>query len=731
METAISTMKYDLWPQFFLLDFLPLTPTFSIQTHGQDHLSKSIEKPVAASTGGDDEIDPLDAFMSGLDEKVDDTPKTSLANRYEAEDEHEDNLAEFAKERAKKSALEFKQGETLEDLDYDSDEMPLANRKKVIESLAPLDHRAISYEPFDKIFFNEAQTTSTMTDDEVAAARKALKITTSGFRAPRLITTFPGFGFPDVLLKAIAAESFERPTPIQMQAVPVAMSGRDVLGVAATGSGKTLSFVWPMLVHVSSQKALRQGEPGPIGIIVAPTRELAQQIFNETKKFAKSVRDKAIRVAPILGGMGKGDTRMMLKSSAHEIVVATPGRLIDVLKTKLLSTYRTTMLVLDEADKMFDMGFEPQIKSIVGQIRPDRQTLLFSATFKPTVENLARDILTDPVRITVGTVGAANQDVTQVVEIVRDDDAKWAWLASRLLDFTMDGAVLIFAGAKAAVDDLCLKIRTLMNLSVASLHGDKTPDERNQIMTDFKHDKFKILVATDLAARGLDVKSIRTVVNYQSAKDIDSHTHRIGRTGRAGDTLGIAYSLLTPNEVHFAGQLVKNLETAKQDVPPELLQLAQRSNKFRPSHNQGHSARHHDHGPRGGEGGPSQHSYGQHHSQQRDYQNPQHRGYGAPMDAHAGRSHSAQSSSSPHGGHSYRMPSDYGYSSSHHPQYDSIRPHPTGPQPAGHQSSAPLQFVKSAEVYSTVGLPPSQSPHSSSTTQKPTKSDDYDPFGDV
>lgn len=537
----------------------------------------------------DDEEDPLDAFMDTLEKTAPSAPGLGRISKYDEEDAREDPLESFAKDRAKKTALTFKQGETLEELDYDSDDLPVA-RKRMIEPLAALDHKAIAYEPFVRNFYRESQSTAKMTDEEVSAARKALKISVQGHGAPRLVTTFSGFTFPENLNKTISDQGFERPTPIQMQTVPAGMSGRDLLGIAATGSGKTLSFVWPMLLHVCGQKVLGSGEPGPIGIIVAPTRELANQIYEEARKYARSFErlhssgrmERAIRVAPLLGGLGRGDTRVMLKSHSHEIVVATPGRLIDMIKAKLISTFRTTMLVLDEADKMFDMGFEPQIKSIVGQLRPDRQTLLFSATFKPNVESLARDILRDPIRITVGTIGAANQDVTQVVEVCADEEAKWHWLSLRLDDFVLDGAVLVFAGSKQSVEDLTRRIKEHFannpSISAAALHGDKSSDERRDIMQDFKLEKFKVLVATDLAARGLDVKAIKTVVNFQPAKDIDSHTHRIGRTGRAGDKHGIAYTLLMPNESHFAGLLVKNLESARQDVPPELLALAHRQN---------------------------------------------------------------------------------------------------------------------------------------------------------
>lgn len=535
--------------------------------------------------------------MESLNKQAPQPSTLGRISKYDLDADREDHVESFAKDRAKKTALTTKPGETVEDLDYDSDDQPVA-RKRIIESLAPLDHSAADYAPFNKDFYLETQSTSKMTEDEVQAARRALKISVQGPHPPRLVTTFSGFSFPESLSKLVQEQGFERPTAIQMQAVPVAMSGRDLLGIAATGSGKTLSFVWPMLVHIFGQPPLTSSEPGPIGIIVAPTRELANQIYEETRKFARCFErlrndkmERAIRVAPLLGGLGRGDMRALLKSRSHEIVVATPGRLIDMIKAKLVSTSRTTMLVLDEADKMFDLGFEPQIKSIVGQIRPDRQTLLFSATFKPSIEGLARDILSNPIRINVGSIGAANQDVTQVVEVCADDEDKWQWLVRRMEDFVLDGAVLIFAGSKVAVESLTTRLKETFGpdrISVASLHGDKSADERSQIMTEFKHEKFKVLVATDVAARGLDVKSLNTVVNFQAARDIDSHTHRIGRTGRAGDKHGIAYTLLTPNESHFAGLLIKNLESARQEVPRDLVELAQRGNRRQAPHGHGH-----------------------------------------------------------------------------------------------------------------------------------------------
>lgn len=248
-----------------------------------------------------------------------------------------------------------------------------------------------------------------MTEEEVAAYRKSLAIRVSGFDVSRPVKTFEDLGFDSALMSAIAKQGYERPTPIQCQSCPIVLSGRDLIGIAKTGSGKTAAFVLPMMVHIMDQPELGKGE-GPIGVICAPTRELAQQIYSEAKKFAKVY---GIRISGVYGGMSKFEQFKELKAGC-EVVVATPGRLIDMIKMKALTMQRATYLVLDEADRMFDLGFEPQIRSIVGQIRPDRQTLLFSATMPKRVERLAREILTDPIRVTVGEVGSANEDITQV-----------------------------------------------------------------------------------------------------------------------------------------------------------------------------------------------------------------------------------------------------------------------------------------------------------------------------
>jgi len=247
---------------------------------------------------------------------------------------------------------------------------------------------------------------------------------------------------------------------------------------------------------------------------------------------------------------------------------------------------------------MFDLGFEPQIRSIVGQIRIDRQTLLFSATFNKAVEQLSRDILMDPVKIIIGKQGEANADVTQIVEVINSEEEKLPWVTLHLPNFVNSGSVLIFVTHKAKAEELATQIKSTLNISTAALHGDKDQNERTLIMHSFKHGNLPVLVATDVAARGLDVKWIKTVLNYECARDIGAHIHRIGRTGRAGDKDGVAYTLITQKEFIFAGELVHNLEGAGQVVPPSLLELALQNPKFR-NQRQGRKSK----GKSGGGGG--------------------------------------------------------------------------------------------------------------------------------
>nr|XP_020649634.1 ATP-dependent RNA helicase DDX42 isoform X2 [Pogona vitticeps] len=468
------------------------------------------------------------------------------------------------------------QEEEEDNLEYDSDGNPIAPSKKIIDPLPPIDHSEIEYPPFEKNFYIEHEEITSLTPQQVVELRHKLNLRVSGAAPPRPGSSFAHFGFDEQLMHQIRKSEYTQPTPIQCQGIPVALSGRDMIGIAKTGSGKTAAFIWPMLIHIMDQKELEPGD-GPIAVIVCPTRELCQQIHAECKRFGKAYN---LRSVAVYGGGSMWEQAKALQEGA-EIVVCTPGRLIDHVKKKATNLQRVTYLVFDEADRMFDMGFEYQVRSIASHVRPERQTLLFSATFRKKIEKLARDILIDPIRVVQGDIGEANEDITQIVEIFSSGPNKWNWLTGRLVEFTSSGSVLLFVTKKANAEELANNLKQEGH-DLGLLHGDMDQSERNKVISDFKKGVFPVLVATDVAARGLDIPSIKTVINYDVARDIDTHTHRIGRTGRAGEK-GVAYTLLTHKDSNFAGDLVRNLEGANQHVSKELLDLAMQNAWFRKS----------------------------------------------------------------------------------------------------------------------------------------------------
>ncbi|XP_033219852.1 ATP-dependent RNA helicase DDX42 [Belonocnema kinseyi] len=536
----------------------------------------------------DSEEDPLDAFMAGIEAEVKkNTYEAELAEEVKKEEKSKGFRQDIDGEDVEESYYRYmeenptaglQQEDSDQEIEYDEDGNPLAPaKKKEIDPLPPIDHSEIEYETFEKNFYNVHEEISSLNKQQVDDLRKTLGIKVSGPSPPYPVTSFGHFGFDDPLMKAVRKNEYTQPTPIQAQAVPAALGGRDIIGIAKTGSGKTAAFIWPMLVHIMDQKELKPGD-GPIGLILAPTRELSQQIYQEAKKFGKVYN---IQVCCCYGGGSKWEQSKALETGA-EIVVATPGRMIDLVKMKATNLKRVTFLVLDEADRMFDMGFEPQVRSICNHIRPDRQTLLFSATFKKKVEKLARDVLTDPVRIVQGDVGEANTDVTQhVISFYNNPTGKWSWLLHNIVEYLSAGSLLIFVTKKLNAEELANNLK-LKEFDVMLLHGDMDQVERNKVITAFKKKEVSILVATDVAARGLDIPHIRTVINYDVARDIDTHTHRIGRTGRAGEK-GTAYTLITEKDKEFAGHLVRNLEGVNQEVPKSLMDLAMQSAWFRKS----------------------------------------------------------------------------------------------------------------------------------------------------
>lgn len=314
-----------------------------------------------------------------------------------------------------------------------------------------------------------------------------------------------------------------------------------------------------------SSPYLKPGE-GPIVLVLAPTRELAVQIKEECDKFGRS---SEIKNTVVYGGVPKSRQVRDLRSGI-EIVIATPGRLIDHLEQGNTNLKRVTYLVLDEADRMLDMGFEPQLRKIVSQIRPDRQVLMWSATWPKTVKNLARDYLDDYYQVTVGSLDlAGNKDVTQIIEVCGDHDKYRNLLRHLRENLSERDRVLVFVETKRGCDMLTKSLR-MDGFQARAMHGDKSQEERDWVLREFKNCQSTLLIATDVAARGLDVDDIKMVVNFDMPNDMESYVHRIGRTGRAGKK-GFAISyFVSEKNARLARELIEILNRTSQNIPPEL-----------------------------------------------------------------------------------------------------------------------------------------------------------------
>ncbi|KAJ1817411.1 pre-mRNA processing RNA-helicase, partial [Coemansia sp. RSA 2599] len=431
----------------------------------------------------------------------------------------------------------------------------------------------MNYESFKKEFYIEPTELRNLTPEEVDMMRVDLGgIKIRGVDPPKPATNWSYFGLPAACADVIRHQGFERPTPIQAQAVPAILSGRDIIGVAKTGSGKTLAFILPMLRHIKAQRPLAQSE-GPIGLVMTPTRELAVQIHRECKPFLKPL---GLRAVCAYGGSGIKDQIGELKRGA-EIVVCTPGRLIDLLcanSGRVTNLHRVTYLVLDEADRMFDMGFEPQVSKIVQGVRPSRQTVLFSATFPRQMEALARKVLRRPLEIVVGGRALIPPEVAQHVEVVESSErfVRLLGILGDSFNSNPETLALVFVDRQEAADAL---LRDLMRRGYVcnSLHGGKDQTDRDQAIADFKNRVYSVLIATSVAARGLDVRGLNVVVNYDCPNHMEDLVHRVGRTGRAGNK-GDAYTFIMPGQDRYASEVVKAMKLSGLVPPADVQAMA-------------------------------------------------------------------------------------------------------------------------------------------------------------
>ncbi|XP_074648922.1 putative ATP-dependent RNA helicase DDX17 isoform X2 [Tubulanus polymorphus] len=475
--------------------------------------------------------------------------------------------------------------------------------------------------PFEKNFYKEQQSVTMRSDAEITAYREANKVTflESGQQIPKPCLTFEEAGFPDYVMDVIRKQNWLTPTAIQSHGWPLALSGRDVVGIAQTGSGKTLSFILPAIVHINHQPYLKPGD-GPICLVLVPTRELAQQVQQVAREFGElskiknccvyggapkgpqirdlnkdrysgqstwsTTRDTGVVHAPryiktvcVYGGASRIKQIQQLERGT-EICIATPGRLIDFLEAKTTNLKRCTYLVLDEADRMLDMGFEPQIRKILEQIRPDRQTLMWSATWPKEVRTLAEDFLNSPTMVNIGALSLhANHNILQIIDVCTEDE-KESKLKSLLEDIIneKENKTLIFVETKRKADDLARRMKR-DGWQVNAIHGDKSQPERDWVLQEFRTSRVPICIATDVASRGLDVEDIKFVINFDYPNSSEDYVHRIGRTGRSNNT-GTAYTFFTMGNIKQAGDLVQVLEEAKQEVNPRLVQLAQSNSSY-------------------------------------------------------------------------------------------------------------------------------------------------------
>jgi ATP-dependent RNA helicase DDX41 len=412
-----------------------------------------------------------------------------------------------------------------------------------------------------------------MSATEVSALRKKWHILVDGEDIPPPIASFKDMRFPPGVLAGLAAKGIAQPTPIQVQGVPVALSGRDMIGIAFTGSGKTVAFSLPLIMWSMQEEARMplQRNEGPVGIVLAPSRELAIQHADGLRHFAEHVKlsgGMELRVATCIGGE---DLRTQLEPFGRgcHMVVATPGRLKDHLSKRRFTLDICRYVVLDEGDRMLDMGFDEDIKEIFSYFKRQRQTIIYSATMPKKIQDFARESLVRPVIVNVGRAGAANLDVVQEVEYVKAEQKHLYML--QMLEKTAP-PVLIFAENKRDVDEVH-EYLLLKGVAAVSVHGDKAQEERTAAIKAFRAGTKDVLVATDVAAKGMDFPDIKHVINFDMPKDIETYVHRIGRTGRSGKT-GVATTFINKSvDEYLLLDLKHLLMEAKQRVPPALMAL--------------------------------------------------------------------------------------------------------------------------------------------------------------
>ncbi|XP_032824458.1 putative ATP-dependent RNA helicase DDX41 [Petromyzon marinus] len=537
-------------------DYVPYVPVKERKKQQMLRLLKQVQ--YGRGRGGAGEGEAGEGGASEEDEPAGPRSNISLLDQHQQLKER----AEARKESAKEKMLE--------------------EEKKILESVAEGKAlmsvkemaKGITYTRACKSGWRAPRRVVNMPEERHGRVRRKWHILVEGEELPMPLKSFRDMKFPPAIVRGLKRKGIVKPTPIQIQGLPTVLSGRDMIGIAFTGSGKTLVFTLPIIMFCAEQEKRLPflKNEGPYGLIICPSRELARQTHSILVHYSQCLQDDgfpALRSALCIGGTSVKEQLEEIHRGVH-MMVATPGRLMDLLQKRMLGLDVCRYLALDEADRMIDMGFEEDIRTIFSYFRGQRQTLLFSATMPKKIQNFARSALVLPVTINVGRAGAASLDVIQEVEYVKEE-AKMVYLLECLQKSSPP--VLIFAEKKADVDAIH-EYLLLKGVEAVAIHGGKDQEERTKAMESFREGKKDVLVATDVASKGLDFPNIQHVINYDMPEEIENYVHRIGRTGRSGKT-GIATTFINKScDESVLMDLKALLMEAKQKVPP-VLQLLQ------------------------------------------------------------------------------------------------------------------------------------------------------------
>jgi ATP-dependent RNA helicase DBP3 len=498
--------------------------------------------------------------------------KKAKKEKKEVAEEPEVKVKKVKKDKEGKKVKKDKEGKKkkkrkAESDDEESEEETEKKEKKEKKAKKAKKSKAVTTTGGRFNYYTEHATTAKMSDADVQKWYQSQMIQIGGDGcAFKPIMGFEHAGFPSDIAGAVAG--FDKPTPIQSQCWPILLSGRDIVGIAATGSGKTLAFGMPALVHIRELKKKNPNAKGPFLLVVAPTRELAMQ---SDKVLRDSGAKCGVNSICIYGGVPKYEQCKALRAGV-EIVVATPGRLRDLMNQGACDLSNVSFVVLDEADRMLDMGFQKDIEEIIGATAKKRTTAMFSATWPREVEALARSYMSNEIKVTIGSDDlAASKTITQIVEVVEERDRDK--LALGLLKKYHSGGdkVLLFVLYKKEASRV-EKYLQYAGYTCCSIHGDKSQEARTAALDDFRSGKCPLMIATDVAARGLDIPKVEYVINYSFPLTIEDYVHRIGRTGRAGRK-GIAHTFFHIGDKSHAGELVQVLKDADQEVPASLMKF--------------------------------------------------------------------------------------------------------------------------------------------------------------